>query len=88
MPALPLALCLPSFCLKLYPGKKKIRSEDILGLQIVRGVKELNHDLFADDSLLLGAASVHAANQFKLVVDEFCIASGSRLNVGKCHFYG
>jgi hypothetical protein len=71
-----------------YILEKRRFDQDILGLQIVRGVKEINHALFTDDSLLLGEAFVHTSCQFKLVVDEFCEASASRLNVGKCHLYG
>jgi hypothetical protein len=32
--------------------------KNIQGLQIVHGVKNLNHSQFADDTLLLGGASV------------------------------
>jgi hypothetical protein len=63
--------------------EKRRSEQDILGLQIVRGVKEINHALFTDDSLLLGAATFHTTSQFKLVVDEFCKASGSKLNAEK-----
>jgi hypothetical protein len=76
-----------AFALNFILEKRRI-DQDILGLQIARGVKEINHALFTDDSLLLGEATVHTTSQFKLVVDEFCEASGSKLNAEKCHFYG
>lgn len=60
---------------------------EIVGLCIARGVKNINHALFADDPLLLGAASVLIASRFKGVLDDFCLISGSRLNIGKCHIY-
>jgi len=58
-----------------------------MDLNIARGVNNINHALFADDSLLLGAASVSSAKRFKDVVDDFCEESGSSLNKCKCHSY-
>jgi len=58
-----------------------------MGLNIVRGVNNINHALFTDDSLLLGAASVSSAKSFKEVVKDYCEESGSKLNKGKCHIY-
>ena len=58
-----------------------------MGLNIARGVKNINHALFADDSLLLGAASVLSASRFKDVLDDYCDEMGSKLNKGKCHIY-
>ena len=49
--------------------------------------KNINHALFADDSLLLGAASVPSAKIFKDVIDDYCHESGSSLNKGKCQMY-
>lgn len=40
-----------------------------------------------DATLLLGAATVLSASKLKVVLDEFCEASGSALNKGKCHIY-
>eukprot|EP00253_Pinus_taeda_P030893 PITA_30893 len=58
-----------------------------MGLNIARGVKNINHALFADDSLLLCVASLTTAKHFKEVLDDYCEDSGSRLNKGKCHIY-
>lgn len=58
-----------------------------MGINNARGVKSINHALFADDSLLLGAASVVLANRFKEVAEEYCAYSGSKLNKGKCQVY-
>ena len=52
-----------------------------------RGIKNINHALFADDTLLLGAAYLSSAIKFKGVLNEYCKASGSVLNKGKCHIY-
>lgn len=59
--------------------------QEIVGLCIERGVKNINHAL--DDTLLLGVAFVLMASRFKGVLDEFCMVSGSSLNYGKCHIY-
>lgn len=66
---------------------KKLQEQEILGISIARGVHHINHALFADDTLLLGAASIHSARKFKEALDEYCIESGSSLNKGKCHIY-
>ena len=66
---------------------KKLQDQDINGLCIARGVKNINHALFVDDTLLLGAATLSSATKFKEVLDDFCEASGSALNKNKCHIY-
>ena len=38
--------------------------QDLLRVQIVRGVKEINHAQFADDTLLLGGASIQITSLF------------------------
>ena len=35
------------------------------GLRIVNNVQDINHAQFADDTLLLGGATIHSAEQFK-----------------------
>eukprot|EP00253_Pinus_taeda_P018975 PITA_18975 len=66
---------------------KKQEDQEIMGINIARGVKSINHALFADDTLLLGAASLPSAKNFKEVLDDFCEDSVSNLNKGKCHIY-
>lgn len=66
---------------------KKLQDQEINGLCIARGIKNINHALFADDTLLFGAATVPSASKFKKFLDEFSEASGSVLNKGKCHIY-
>lgn len=61
--------------------------QEIVGLCIAKGVENINHALFVDDTLLLGDASVLIASIFKGVLDEFCLILGSSLNIGKCHIY-
>jgi len=66
---------------------QKLQDQEINGLRIARGIKNINHALFADDTLLLGPASVPSATKFKEVLDEFSEASGSVVNKSKSHIY-
>eukprot|EP00253_Pinus_taeda_P028778 PITA_28778 len=70
------------FVLSFYLDQKLV-DQEILGLNITRGVKNVNHTLFADDTLLLGAASARSASRFKEVLDDYSEATGSSLNSGK-----
>eukprot|EP00253_Pinus_taeda_P027306 PITA_27306 len=85
-PLSPLLFVLQAFVLSFYLDKKRA-NQDIAGLCIARGVKTINHAFFADDTLLLGAASGIIASRFKKALDEFCLVSRSSLNKGKCHIY-
>jgi hypothetical protein len=55
----------------------------IHGLQIARGVKELNYSQFVDDSLILGTSSSIIARIFKIALDHFLKASRGCLNLSK-----
>ena len=66
---------------------KEMAEQEILGLSIARGVRNINHALFVDDTLCLGTTSLHSTYTFKDVLNKFCDASGSMLNKGKCHVY-
>jgi len=85
-PLTPLLFVLQASVLSFHLNKK-MQEQEIPGIRIARGVQSINHALFADDTLLLGAASIRSANRFKEALDEFCMASGSSLNKGKCHIY-
>jgi len=63
---------------------QKLVDQEILGLNIARGVKNVNHTLFADDTLLLGTACSRSALRFKEVLDDYSEAIGNSLNKGKC----
>eukprot|EP00253_Pinus_taeda_P019011 PITA_19011 len=67
--------------------EKLRRQKEITGIRIERGTKEINHSLFADDTLLIGGASGLMARRFKKVLDAFLLASGGRLNNRKCKIY-
>eukprot|EP00253_Pinus_taeda_P022784 PITA_22784 len=60
---------------------------EITGICIERGIKEINHSLFADDTLLIGGASSLMARRFKRVMDAFLQVSGGKLNNRKCKIY-
>jgi hypothetical protein len=64
------------------------RTRKLPGLLIARGVKEINHSQFVDDTLLLGAATIRTANRFQKVLISFLTASGGKLNTSKCRIYG
>lgn len=64
-----------------------MQEQEISRICIARGEQNINHALFADDTLLLGATSIHSAIRFKETLDEFFMASGSSLNKAKCHIY-
>ena len=53
------------------------------GLKIVNNVRDINHAQFADDTLLLGGASVHSAEQFKKELELYKKISGSKINFHK-----
>eukprot|EP00253_Pinus_taeda_P014197 PITA_14197 len=63
------------------------RQKEITGIRIERGTKEINHSLFADDTLLIGGASSLMAKRFKKLLDAFLVASGGKLNNRKCKIY-
>ena len=58
------------------------------GIKIARGIDPINHALFADDSLLLGGASLMIARAFNVVFQNFCQSSGALINKSKSGVYG
>eukprot|EP00253_Pinus_taeda_P024025 PITA_24025 len=60
---------------------------EITGICIERGIKEINHSLFVDDTLLIWGASSVMARRFKRVLDAFLQASEGKLNDKKCKIY-
>eukprot|EP00253_Pinus_taeda_P033736 PITA_33736 len=60
--------------------EKLHRQKEITGIRIERGTKEINHSLFADDTLLIGGASSLMGKRFKKVLDAFLAVSGAKLN--------
>jgi hypothetical protein len=61
---------------------------NLLGLRIAPGVKDINHAQFADDTLLLGGASVQTTKKFKKELDSYAEVSGSVISLPKSKIYG
>jgi hypothetical protein len=61
---------------------------NLLGLRIAPGVKDINHAQFMDDTLLLGGASVQTTRNFKAELDTYNEISGSEISLPKSKIYG
>jgi hypothetical protein len=62
--------------------------QELMGIQISRGVKDINHAQFVDDTLLLGGASTIIAHKFKQQLDLYKEASRSQINCRKSKNFG
>lgn len=60
----------------------------ITGIQFEQGTKNNNHSQFADDTLLMGGASITIARRFKKILDQFMDYSGGKVNQVKSCIYG
>jgi hypothetical protein len=60
----------------------------IPGIRPTKGTKSINHDLFVDDSLLLGGDSLQIARAFNEIIQNFCCISGALVNKRKSVVYG
>jgi hypothetical protein len=58
------------------------------GLRIAPGVKDINHAQFADDTLLMGGASLQTTRKFKAELETFTEISGSVISYTKSKIYG
>ena len=71
---------------------RKLSAEMVVGslpgIKIARGVDPINHALFVDDSLLLGGASLIIARDFKVILQNFGVITGTLINKGKSVVYG
>jgi hypothetical protein len=59
-----------------------------MGLCIERGIRDINHTQFVDDTILLGSASIRSAIRFKNELDNYQAISGSMINHRKIQIYG
>ena len=57
-------------------------------IKIARGIDPINHALFANDSLLLGGASLMIARAFNVVFQKFYQSLGALINKSKSGVYG
>eukprot|EP00253_Pinus_taeda_P016388 PITA_16388 len=60
----------------------------ITGIKFEQGTKNINHSQFADDTLLMGGASITIARHFKKILDQFMEYSGGKINQVKSCIYG
>jgi ribonuclease HI/exonuclease III len=60
---------------------------NIPGLKPSARAEPLNHALFADDSLLLGGASIRIAKAFDTVLRNYCKVSGALVNESKSEVF-
>ena len=63
------------------------QNNELLGLRISCGVKNVNHAQFSDDTILLGGASTISARLFKRELDMYQESLGRLLNYNKSHIY-
>ena len=60
----------------------------IPGITSSVGVGATKHALFADDTLLLGGASLKMAQVFSEIMHQFCIILGALINKSKSVMFG
>jgi hypothetical protein len=58
------------------------------GLRIAPGVKHINHAQFADDTQLMGGASMPTTKKFKKELDAYTQISGSVISLTKSKIFG
>jgi hypothetical protein len=61
---------------------------NLLGPHITRGVKNMNHSQFVNDTLLLGGTSITIEARFKSTLHSFLDASRGDVDNRKCQVYG
>eukprot|EP00253_Pinus_taeda_P030806 PITA_30806 len=64
------------------------QTQTLPGLRSTHKVKDINHAQFADDTLLLGGASIISARSFKKELDIYRMFSRRKINLRKCSIYG
>ena len=63
------------------------RDQELSGVRMARGTKDIKHVLFVDDTILLEDASQIIARRIKNELDRYCQASRSKLNLRKSQIY-
>jgi hypothetical protein len=87
LPSVPLPVHLDGNTLsRKLTAEKKIGS--VPGIRLTKGLDPINHALFADDSLMLGGASIKIAKNFSEILQGFCSISGALINKRKSAVYG
>ena len=67
--------------------KSTTPGESINGIKVAPGAPQVNHLLFADDSLLFFDATADMANRVENLLHKYCIASGQRINKEKSSIF-
>ena len=57
--------------------------QDLMGIRITRGVKDINHVQFVVDTLLLGRVSTFTVRSFKMELGYYKESSSSQINYMK-----
>jgi ribonuclease HI/exonuclease III len=65
-----------------------LHNRALSGIKTAPSVKEVSHTQFADDTLLLGAATLKTARILKSELDTYKLCSGSEINYHKSTIYG
>ena len=86
-PLSPVLFVIQAFVLR-FQLNRRLQNRSLSGIRIVPKVKDVNHAQFADDTLLLGAANLNTARNFKTELDYFRNSSGSEINFHKSKVYG
>lgn len=85
-------LSLLLYVIMTYSLSRKIESKHLSGrlsrISIVRGVKELNHSQFTNDTLLLGGSSLPIVDRFNVILQHYLEVSGGVVNNRKCNIFG
>lgn len=63
-------------------------NETLPHIRVILKTTPINHALFADDSILLGGASIKIERAFNRVIQSFCRVSGAKVNNRKSAVYG
>ena len=71
---------------KKLDAEKKVGT--VLSIRIVKGIEPKNHSLFAQDSLLLGGASILISKAFNRILQDLCSITGALVNKRKSVVYG
>lgn len=62
-------------------------NQKITGLKVARGAPPISHLLFADDSMFYCKEENEELNQWTSILEQYCLASGQRINYQKSSIY-
>ena len=63
------------------------RDQELFGIRMARGTKDINHAQFSDDTIMLGGANQLISHRFKDELNQYCHASRSKLNLRESMIY-